>query len=126
MTDLESRAAAIGELLTNHLSSSPPPEVTEAAAACCRDLVDAGEPRIALDLLTQLAAKQDLTAEQQVTISFLQVLALRASGEHRAAYERARRCVGEYFAQIGGSFEAAILLRIHMAGCLWQMNRADE
>jgi hypothetical protein len=126
MTDLESRVTAIGELLTDSSSSTPAPEVVEAAVACCRDLVDAGEPKVALDLLAHLIHSEGLAPSALLSLVLIQVKALRIAGEHRSAYETARARMEEFPDWFESSSAEATLLRIHTAGCLWQLNRVED
>src|SRR5262245_51775508 len=126
MTDLTSRVAAIGELLTDKSLGSPAPEVIEAGLTCANDLVDAGEPKAALGLLERLALTENLSPPSTISMTLVQVRAFRAAGEHRAAHEIAKKRIEEIPEILESSSGDGMLLRIHMAGCLWQMNRVDE
>jgi DNA-binding NtrC family response regulator/tetratricopeptide (TPR) repeat protein len=123
MNELANRAAALADLLTLEPLAV---DVVEATVACCNDLIDAGEPILALDLMGRTEAIHPLPAGTKLALLLLRVRALRASGKYRVALQMARDCLETQPEVIGRSQNDGWMLRITAAGCLRQLNRVDD
>src|SRR5262245_35056744 len=124
MTSHEDRAAAIVDLLSQ-LSQAPATEVIGAAITCSNELVDAGEPGLALHLLGRTEASAGLSEAARASLGAARVRALRAAGEHKSALAAAERYLDDLGSPNGPQTELWPL-RVQAAGCLWQLNRVDE
>ena len=125
MNELFERASAIAKLL-GEASSRVAVDVTDAAMGCCRDLVDAGEPKLALDLIGQLERLEPVLADWDLRLSVLRVLALRVAGEYREGLALAATSRERFADLLVMCQNEGWLLRISEAACLWQLNRGDE
>ncbi len=118
------RAAALSELIRQDSTLPPSPELTEALVDCCSELIDAGEPSLALDLLDRFDSRAGSEQEQEGRILTLRARALRVSGKYQEGLRLAQTMLSDPNDLMPPT--ALVPLRIVEAACLWQMNRVDE
>src|SRR5436309_7857896 len=87
MNDLLSRAAALEGLLKLKDIESQIELLSEAVVACCQELVDAGEPQLALSLADN-SEKLALVASRNwsLRLAIVRIAALRVAGEFQQSF----------------------------------------
>src|SRR5262245_55358077 len=120
MTVLANRAAALAELI-DRTGPRSAPDLASALIECCGDLVDAGEPNLAIDLIARFDPEYPPRNEVDLALATVRVRALRVSGR----YEEGLRLAQTIFVspEPGIVAERFLPLRVAEAACLWQMNR---
>ena len=125
MSDLFDRAMALRELLDSgrHFRRELP--VEDAVASCCADLMEAGEPQLALDLLDRASQFGFSDRERELRFAVLRVRALRIAGLYEDGLAYADSVLDTLSDVESAPAVLVQLIRVAHAACLWQLNRVD-
>lgn len=127
MNDALARASAIRELIASGAFSPAVQPVAEAAVACADELVNAGEPRLAMDLIRaaeNLPWKSD--AGWLLRLGLVHARALTIAGDFNSSIELLAALRERHAALLEGRLSEAYQIRIAEASNLWGLNRVEE
>lgn len=94
---------------------------------CCQDLVDAGEPQVAISLVDAARAHAEGAGRNWLLrLSLVESEALRRTGEFRKALHLLETLRRDFQDLLSQGSEEAYRLRIYEGVCFWLLNRVDE
>ena len=127
MNDALTRAAAIEELIGSGAYREAPQPVAEAVVSCCYQLLDAGEPGRAIELLKSSAELQPV-AEQEwaLRLGVVHARALSLAGSFQDSLRLLEQLSSEHAGLLPQRHSEFYQIRICEASNLWGLNRVDE
>lgn len=127
MNDVLTRAAALENLVGRETPDSPADALAEAVITCCNDLIEAGEPRMAVSLAGNSARLVPRTNRSwALRLGIVQARALRMAGDYEDALTLVQSISREMAVDISPRSDEEYELRICEAGTLWQLNRVND
>ena len=126
MNDAFERAAALRQVAQRGQPDSPPQGFAGALLRCCEDLIDAGEPTVALELLTLSEGIRSLDEETELKLESLRAHALCAAGRYVESLGAVRQILSSRKSLLATIPPESHRLRITQAKNLWQLNRPSE
>ena len=126
MNDVLARAAALKEILASDTSSKGTQMVGEAVISCSRELVNAGEPALALELIAGCRVITDVDADWRFRLDTVTARVLHAAGDYKRSFRMASELLSGAESQSHRFYNETCELRILEASNLWILNRPDD
>src|SRR2546422_4120690 len=121
MNDVIARATALKELLESGAHAEATQPVAEAIVGCCEQLIDAGEPALALSLIgSSSILSQGAGDDYRLRLAVLRARALQVSRKNEESLTLVRSLLAEERSLLEARPKEAYKLRICEATNFWQ------